>query len=251
MKNEILIAERNNTDVDYKKVKQAAMVQEHEIAAKLAAKKSYDLRKTATVLVFAIATPVVLYYLWTRGFVYLNFKPEVYTDYFWYRAPWLLAHIICGLIATIIGPFQFIGVLRRKAIGLHRNLGKVYVGAIVISTFISFYLVSTARLGLAYAVGLAFLGIAWLGSTLMAYFSIRKKNIVMHKEWMIKSYVLTLAFVSFRVVEDILIMMDLGTFADRKILMAWGCWAIPFFITEVLLQSRKLNAGTSRTGVVS
>jgi uncharacterized membrane protein len=193
-----------------------------------------------TLLVLIIA-PVILYYLWTRGFVYFKYAKEVYTDYFWFRAPWLLVHIICGIVATLIGPFQFIPRLREKYPVLHRNMGKTYLGAVTLSTFVSFYLVTTAQLGVAYAVGLAMLGVVWLGSAAMAYFAIRNGNVVMHKEWMIKSYVLTLSFIGFRLVEDILTNMNIGSFVERKVLMAWACWAIPLFITEVILQTRKMN----------
>lgn len=192
------------------------------------------------ILFFVLFTPVALYYLWTRGLVYLNVSREVYTDYFWYRAPWLFVHVVCGLLATFIGAVQFIPTVRRTRPALHRGLGKTYVGCIVVSTCVSFYLVSTATLGLVYVTGLTCLGIVWLGCTLMAYFSIRKKNIEMHREWMIKSYVLTLAFVCFRSVEDVLALMNIGDFFSRKVLMAWACWAVPFFVTEVVLQARKI-----------
>lgn len=196
-------------------------------------------RFTWALLIIGLA-PVMLYYVWTRGFVYLNFTQEVYTDYFWYRAPWLLVHIVGGLTATLTGPVQFIPGIRSRYPVLHRRVGKVYLASILISTLASFYLVSTAQLGMVYDVGLAMLGIVWLGCAAMAYFAIRKRNIVMHKEWMIKTYVLTLAFVNFRFVEDIMALMNMSTFVDRKVLMAWGCWAIPFFFTEVVLQCRRL-----------
>ncbi|MEL7148722.1 MAG: hypothetical protein AAFO69_20275, partial [Bacteroidota bacterium] len=55
-----------------------------------------------------------LYYLWTRAFMFFDFSQEVYTDYFWFRSPWLLAHVILGSIALLVGPFQFIPSLRRN-----------------------------------------------------------------------------------------------------------------------------------------
>lgn len=192
------------------------------------------------VLLILLVAPVVLYYLWTRGIVYLKFSREIYTDYFWSRAPWLLVHVICGVMATLIGPFQFIPAIRARNPALHRNLGKTYLGCIVVSTLVSFYLVSTAQLGIVYAVGLAMLGIVWLGSSGVAYISIRKGNVEMHKDWMIKSYVLTLSFVCFRFVEDLLARAGISSFIERKVLMAWACWAIPFFVTVVVLQLRKL-----------
>lgn len=196
--------------------------------------------KLMKILLILFLSPVAIYYLWTRGFIYLNFSKEVYTDYFWFRAPWLLVHVIFGLMASLIGPFQFIPAIRRKNPAVHRVMGRIYVVSILISTLVSFYLVSTAQLGLVYVVGLACLGIVWVGTTSMGYLAIRKKKIQLHTEWMIKSYVLTVAFVNFRFIEDLMAMADIGDFAQRKVLMSWACWAIPFFITEVVIQARKL-----------
>lgn len=198
--------------------------------------------KIAWILVIVLVTPLILYYLYTRGIKYLNFSRAVYTDYFWFRAPWLLVHVVLGITATLIGPFQFIPAIRNRHPQFHRNLGKVYIGCVVLSTFDSFYLNYTAQLGLVYSVGLAMLGVVWLGTTVMAYLSIRKGNVRMHREWMIKSYVITLSFVGFRAVEDTLAKASIGSFIDRKVLMAWACWAVPFFVTEVVLQARRLYA---------
>ena len=197
--------------------------------------------KLAWSALLVLLASVVLYYLWTRGVIYFRFSRSVYTDYFWYRAPWVLVHVICGIVATLIGAFQFIPVFREKKPVLHRNLGKIYLGCILLSTIVSFYLVSTAGLGIVYGVGLTMLGIVWLGSSAMAYFAIRNRNIAMHREWMVKSYVLTLSFVFFRLVEDLLIRAGISNFAERKVLMAWASWAIPFFITEVVLQIRRIK----------
>lgn len=196
----------------------------------------------ARMLLIALLTPIILYYTWTRGFVYLNFSREVYTDYFWHRATWLLVHVIGGLLATLTGPVQFIPALRAKYPAWHRNLGKVYLASIFISTLASFYLAYTAQVSVAYTAGLGMLGIVWSVTSGMAYLAIRSRNLLMHKEWMIKSYVLTVAFVNFRVFEDLLAALGVSTFSDRKILMAWACWAVPFFVTEVVLQFRRRNA---------
>jgi uncharacterized membrane protein len=196
--------------------------------------------KTARTLMVVLLIPVVLYYIWTRGFVYFHFRKDIYTDYFWYRAPWLFGHVVLGISATLIGSLQLIPALRARYPVLHRSLGKVYLGCISLSALISFYLGSTAQLGIVYRTGLTMLGVAWLLTTWMGYFCARRGNVEMHKEWMIKSYVLTLSFVSFRLVEDLLARGGVSSFVERKVLMAWASWAIPFFITELILQVRRL-----------
>jgi len=198
-------------------------------------------RKIVRVLLIAAFLIVALYYLWTRGFLYFRYSRAVYTDYFWYRAPWLLLHVVGGIAATLTGMLQFVPAIRARYPRLHRALGKTYLGSVVIAAGASFYLVSTSQLGLPYAVGLAMLGVVWLSNSLMAWLAIVRGNVAMHREWMIRSYVVTLSFVIFRLVEDLLVKMNISSFVERKVLMAWACWAIPLFFTELILQFRKLN----------
>ncbi len=196
--------------------------------------------KTARILVIFLLLPVVLYYLWTHGFVYFNFTKNVYTSYYWYRAPWLLGHVVLGITATLIGCLQLIPAIRKRYPALHRNLGTIYICCVGLSTLISFHLVATAQLGIVYQTGLFMLGVVWLLTTLMGYACARLKYFDMHKEWMIKSFVLTLSFVNFRLVDDLLTRAGVANFVARKVLMAWACWAIPLFITELVLQVRRL-----------
>jgi uncharacterized membrane protein len=202
--------------------------------------------KLIRIIVLTGIAGLTLYYLWTHGVVYFQFAPKVYTEYFWFRAPWLLAHVICGITATLTGAFQFLPGIRAKYPGLHRSLGKIYMGCVAVSTVVSFYLVSTSRLGIVYAVGLTMLGITWSLTTGMAFVAIRNRRVAMHREWMIKSYVLTLSFVTFRFSEDMLIRMGISSFIERKVLMSWACWAIPFFFTVLVLDVRKLLRPAAR-----
>ncbi|MFX9101200.1 DUF2306 domain-containing protein, partial [Acinetobacter baumannii] len=50
----------------------------------------------------------------------------------------------------------------------------------------------------AYSAGLLGLAGAWLVTTSMALWSIHRRAIEQHREWMLRSYVVTFAFVDFR-----------------------------------------------------
>ena len=80
----------------------------------------------------------------------------------------------------------------------------------------------------------------------MALAAILKRKFEQHKQWMIRSYVVTFAFVSFRVVDDILHHYGYGDIPDHDAMLAWGCWAIPLLFTEAILQGRQIfrNPGT-------
>jgi predicted membrane protein DUF2306 len=103
--------------------------------------------------------------------------------------------------------------------------------------------------GLTHAAGLGSLGIAWLATSGMALVAIRRGAVTQHREWMIRSYVVTFAFVTYRALVDLLRADGVGSGADRSAFASWSCWAIPLLVTELALQGRKLLR-TSRHAIV-
>jgi uncharacterized membrane protein len=165
---------------------------------------------------------------------------EVY-DRITFQGVLLLPHIVLGIVATLIGPFQFTPKIRNNYLKVHRKLGRIYIIASVLCGITGMYLAITSSVNLPYNVGLFMLGITWSTSSIMAFISIKNRKVDLHKDWIIRSYVITLAFVSFRFVDDILIALEIGTRIEVLTLMSWACWAILLFIAEVFIQGRKIN----------
>ena len=53
---------------------------------------------------------------------------------------WLLPHALAGVTALLLGPFQFSERVRRGNPALHRLMGRIYIGAIVIASLLSIYI---------------------------------------------------------------------------------------------------------------
>lgn len=171
---------------------------------------------------------------------YFGFDSEVFGRFLEYK--WsLIGHISGGLLAIVIGPFQFWKAFRTKYIKVHRTLGIIYLVAIVIGSLSATYLSWTSALAVhwTWAIGLQGLAFAWFCTVTMAYRAVRLHRYKIHKEWMIRSYVVTFAFVSFRWLVDLPFVVDLGNFIERAPTVGWISWAIPLFITEIVLQWNK------------
>ena len=78
-----------------------------------------------------------------------------------------------------------------------------------------------------------------------AYLYIRRKNVARHREWMIRAYVVTFAFVTYRLVSSWLRhwvhVPDDPVADDIDTLMAWACWAVPLLIVEPFIQLRAMR----------
>jgi Predicted membrane protein (DUF2306) len=91
-----------------------------------------------------------------------------------------------------------------------------------------------------FGAGLTGLGVAWVVTTGLAFLAINRHLYDQHKEWMIRSYVVTFAFVTFRALHASLSAADVGTLHEQLAVASWFCWAVPLLITEVILQGRKI-----------
>ena len=200
----------------------------------------------------ALALAIVL--LIAAGFVYMYVFPY-YLHYneanftalaanHWQLRGWLVVHISCGMLALLTGPWQFSRRLRRRYLQLHRVTGRVYVIAVLWGCAAAFRLAIATTFGKAWGLGVACLAFAWATTTLMAYYAVRQRQISIHKEWMIRSYVVTFSFVTFRVLNDFPPMMNWLPEADRSNTYIWACWAIPLLITEVILQLVRMRRAT-------
>lgn len=172
---------------------------------------------------------------------YFGFEKATFGDYWDYKWP-LIGHISGGLLALAIGPFQFWKTFRNKFMNTHRWLGRIYLTAILIGTISSTYLAWTSayRVNFSWAFGLQGLAFAWITTASMAYISVMRGRILQHKEWMIRSYVVTFAFVTFRWLVDLQVAHQLmNKFGERGPTVIWLSWTIPLLLTEILLSWKK------------
>jgi uncharacterized membrane protein YozB (DUF420 family) len=162
-------------------------------------------------------------------------------DTYWPRRTWLFLHINGGTLALLTGPWQFWTGLRQRHLQIHRWTGRLFLVGVAMGIAGSVGLAVMAVGGWAFEVGLMGLASAWLVTTAMAYYSIRKGLVALHKEWMIRAYVVTFAFVFFRILSDYSPMSRLRPENDRDIIISWVCWVVPLAVTEMVFQIRRVR----------
>jgi len=180
------------------------------------------------------------YFLFQRIPRYFVVTPESYGNS-WPQVSWLLPHIICGVLAAVLGPLQFWPKIRRDYLPFHRIAGRIYVVTVLTGAVASLGLsLRMSADNAAYASGLIGLAVAWVVTTGMAFVAIRRKQLTQHKQWMIRSYVVTFAFVTFRLLDDTLSDRGLVPAHEFYTILAWACWAVPLLFTEAILQSAEI-----------
>ncbi len=140
-------------------------------------------------------------------------------------------HMIGGGLALLLGPFQLNKSIRRKSIGRHRLLGRIYLICVLIAGIAALVLSRYATGGLPASLGFAGLGIGWLVTGTLAYTTIRNGDTAAHRRWMIRNYALTLAAVTLRIYLPISMVSGLP-FIPAYIVISWLCWVPNILVAE-------------------
>jgi len=192
-------------------------------------------------VLLAIAAVIAVTFFIVAAVPYLSLNEARFGPY-WALRNWLLLHIGGGAVALLTGPVQLWLGLSDRRMGLHRSLGLVYIASVISGSIGAFYLASHTQGGWVFGAGLTGLGVAWLVTTGLAFVAIKRQLYDQHKEWMIRSYVVTFAFVTFRALQGTLSAANVGTLPEQLAVASWFCWAVPLLITEAILQGRKIVA---------
>lgn len=164
----------------------------------------------------------LIYFVQDRKFGLLSTKSEaLLSDVFWNVG--FYTHIIFGGITLLVGWSQFSSRLRRTRISLHRNLGKIYVAAALLSGLAGIGVSTQATGGWAAALGFMSLGIVWVSTTFLAYRHIRAGRVTAHQKMMTYSYAACFAAVTLRLWLPLLTML-FSDFTQAYQVVAWLCW---------------------------
>lgn len=183
---------------------------------------------------------MVLFYITAQ---YLSFKPDInfllvkqdlIFDSVW--RPTFYIHVISGMLVILVGPFQFLPKLRNRYLTLHKSLGKIYAYGIL------GFAAPTGLIMAFYAEGgrwstLAFLIMSalWFYTTIMAIVAVKKKKIIEHKKWMYRSYALSFAAVTLRILVPVMSLSNNLSEDFIIISTAWLSWIINLVLIEIFI----------------
>jgi uncharacterized membrane protein len=184
---------------------------------------------------------------------YLTFDPDVYftqqREAYLEHEFALGVHVLSGMLALLIGPFQFVGRLRRRFVRVHRFMGATYVGSATALGVSGLILAPTAYTGLVASAGFTVLGLAMLFTTWTAVRMILAGRYAEHRRWMIRSFSLIMAGVMLRVwvpIYDGLAAAGIVDFSFETAYagIAWLCW-VPNMLLAIWLTRHRIEVATA------
>lgn len=204
--------------------------------------------RVITIGLLAVASLVTARFIWHYAMPYLlSFDAHQFGGYWPHRFR-LVAHIGGGMVALVCGTPQLWTGLRQKAMTFHRWTGRVYLVAAG-TGILGAFLMAVYTTPRSFGVALMALATAWILTTGIAWAAILQGRVAMHKEWMMRSYIVAFGFVTFRTMTDLLpsVTARLGSNGgDAATSVAWLCFVAPLAVYEVIRQWRKLSAAEAK-----
>lgn len=147
----------------------------------------------------------------------------------------IYTHVFASAVALLLGPIQFSVRLRTARPGLHRWLGRTYLGlGVLVGGVAGFVLAFHAFGGRVSQLGFGCLALAWLYSGARAYLAIRTGDVALHRRWMVRNFALTFAAVTLRLWLPASVAVGVP-FVLAYPAIAWLCWVPNALVAEVLL----------------
>jgi hypothetical protein len=197
------------------------------------------MRTRGNIVVLGLPTAIALWFIYSVGLTYVA-GDRGHIGIYEQRRGWLFAHILIGTVTLLLGPVQLWLGMNRRTGNLHRGLGITYIVGVVSGAVTAFYLASHTDFGWVFGLGMASMATVWVLTTAFATIAILRRRVEQHREWIIRSYVVTFGFVTFRVLEWALEVGGAGTILERMTAASWLAWIAPLIITESILQGRKI-----------
>ncbi|RZJ78970.1 MAG: DUF2306 domain-containing protein [Flavobacterium sp.] len=155
--------------------------------------------------------------------------------------PIFYIHVYSAIFVLLAGFTQFNNWILRKYKTLHKRLGYLYVGFVLLLAAPSgIYIGYFANGGLIAKTSFILLGILWFWFTLKALQLIKAGNITAHKQMMWRSYALAFSAVTLRLWKVILVYLFHPPPMDVYQIIAWLGWIPNLLLIEWLIKNKKL-----------
>jgi len=147
---------------------------------------------------------------------------------------WLLPHGVFGALVLLLAPLQFSDRLRRRFTRFHRISGRLYVvGVLVLAPLGAYIQYYEERLGFprSFTVLASVNAVMLIVTTVIAFLFAYKRRIAQHRQWVTRSYAVSLVFIAGRFVMGVTGWEQLGVEIVQAII--WSCLAMSILLADV------------------
>lgn len=160
--------------------------------------------------------------------------------------PFLIVHVVAGVIALVVGPLQFVRRIRQRVPAVHRATGLIYVGASAVSAPAAFMLALGTTAGPVAGAGFAVLAVLLLFFTCLGLRAAIERRFADHREWMLRSYALTATAITLRLMLPAAGLLELEFLSAYRVI-AWLSWTTNLVLVEFYIRRKRASIASYPT----
>lgn len=145
-------------------------------------------------------------------------------------------HVYTSIVVLVCGIIQFSGYIRKRFLNLHRITGRLYVLLIILfagpsGLVMGFY----GNGGWIAQTAFCLLAILWMFFSYRGFTSAVNGDLRAHRNWMYRSYALTLSAISLRLWKWLIILAFQPRPMDAYQIVAWLGWTGNLLVAELII----------------
>ncbi|MCD0476915.1 DUF2306 domain-containing protein [Chryseobacterium sp. LC2016-29] len=149
-------------------------------------------------------------------------------------------HVYTSIFVLLAG---FLAILRKdfRLKNFHRNAGKIYISLILLFAAPSgIYMGIFANGGFLSKISFVILGFLWWFTTFKAFQLARQRKFKEHKQWMWRSFALTISAITLRMWKVIIVYLFHPNPMDVYQIIAWLGWVPNILLIEYLITKKHI-----------
>jgi hypothetical protein len=149
-------------------------------------------------------------------------------------------HVVSGLVFMLLLPLQFVPRIRNKWIGFHHISGRIVVvsGIVAALSGIAYGLITPIRVPLLATAAVLF-GLLLLLALGKAMYHILRREIALHREWMIRAFAIALGISTIRmIVMSCLVLTDMDI-KEFYGISFWIGWPLNVVVAEIWIRTTR------------
>lgn len=149
------------------------------------------------------------------------------------RRGWLWCHLGGGAVGIVLGTLQFATQRWRRQAWVHRWVGRGYFAGMLVAMLGATALIVTSPAPMPIRVAFAATEAAWLVVASIGLVAILRGQVALHRRWMVRAYLVTLAPVVFRIALYGAVGAGMAPSPNTIATLLWASWAVPLLIHVV------------------
>lgn len=200
--------------------------------------------KIVKAIIWTILIAFFSYLMFQLSWPYVSLKPDI--DFLatkqniihikhWRYA--FYAHVFFSILTLVAGLTQFSDYILKQFPKVHRTMGNVYVIDVICiagpsGLIMGIYSNGDWQASLSFVV----LSTLWMVFTAFALYKVYNKQYNKHREWMIRSYALTLSAITLRLLAIVFPMFYQFNAKEEYTVISWLSWTLNLVIAESYIQ---------------